>query len=97
VSQPGGFIFQSKQFFVFQIVSGWLQGAFYWIVSAFFFAAIATMIVAERNEDSPAISDAFTRARACIGALTAVALLCWTIFWLGRVAAIYVLWNALVS
>jgi len=95
LSQPGGFIFGSKQFFASQIFSGWLQGAFYWIVSAFFFAAIATMVVAERNEDSPPISDAFTRARARIGALTTVALLCWTIFWLGRVAAIYALWSAL--
>ena len=29
------------------------------------------------------ISDAFTQARARIGALTFAALLCWTIFWLG--------------
>jgi hypothetical protein len=88
-------IFPSNKLFPLQIVWGWLDGAFYWIVSAFFFAAIAAMIVAERNEDSPAISDAFTRARARIGALTAVALLCWTIFWLGRMVATYALWGAL--
>jgi hypothetical protein len=77
------------------IVWGWVNGAFYWISSSFFFASVAANIVTERGETKPLISDAFTRARARIGAVSVVALLCWTIFWLGRAASAFALWNIL--
>jgi hypothetical protein len=81
--------------FALLIASGWIDGAFYWTVSSFFFAAVASTVLGVADEDSPAISDSFTRARARIGALTAVALLCWTSLWLGRVATTYALWSVL--
>jgi hypothetical protein len=77
--------------FVLLIASGWVDGAFYWIVSSFFFAAISTNVLATADEERPTISDVFTRARAHIGAITVVALLSWTIFWLGRAAAEFAL------
>ena len=81
--------------FALLIAMGWIDGAFYSTVSSFFFAAVATTVLRVSREEKPAISDAFTQARIRIGALTVVALLCWTIFWLGRAVAGYALLAAL--
>src|SRR5215831_7693736 len=77
------------------IAMGWIGDGFYWIVSSFFFAAVAATLLGEADKENPAISDAFTQARARIGALTALALLCWTVFWLGRAVAGYAMMGAL--
>jgi hypothetical protein len=90
----GWISFQSGGF-VLLITSSWIDGAFYWIVSSFFFAGIATNVLATADEERPIISDAFTRARARLGALCVAALLCWTIFWLGRAAAGFVLFTVM--
>ena len=81
--------------FALLIATGWIDGAFYWVVSSFFFAAVATTVLGVAGKDSPAVSDAFTQARARLGVLAAGALLCWTVFWLGRAVATYGLMNAL--
>lgn len=93
--RSGGFAFPSKSYFALVLVSGWVDSAFYWIVSSFFFAAVASIVLATADEERPAIADAFTRARARIGAVSAIAILCWTIFWLGRAAASLALWSAM--
>jgi hypothetical protein len=93
--KTGALVFPSKSYLAIVAALGWLDGAFYWIVSVFFFAAVATVVLGLSRKQQPAISDAFTQARARIGALTGVALLCWTIFWLGRAATTFALWSAL--
>lgn len=70
---------------------GWIQGALYWGISGFFFAAVASNTLSGGNEAGPAISDAFTSARERIGAITGVALICWTLFWLGQSVARFAL------
>jgi hypothetical protein len=77
------------------IATEWINGSFYWVVNSFFFAAVATTVLGVADKENPAVSDAFTQARARIGALTVTALLCWTIFWMGRAVANYALTNAL--
>jgi hypothetical protein len=77
------------------LASGWVDGAFYWVVSSFFFAAVATTVLAGAEQEKPAISDAFTQARERFGALCAVAVLCWTVFWLGRAATVFALWSVM--
>jgi len=77
------------------IATGWIDGAFYWVVSSFFFAAVATTVLRVADEESPAISDAFTQARIRIGALATGALLCWTVFWMGQAVAAYAMTDAL--
>jgi len=81
--------------FALLIASGWVNGAFYWVVSSFFFAAVASNVLATTDEEKPAISDAFTRARARLSAVTVAALLSWTIFWLGQAAASFALWSVM--
>lgn len=72
-------------------ILGWIQGALYWGISGFFFGAVASNILSGPNEAGLAVSDAFTRSRERIGAVTGVALIGWTLFWLGRSAALLAL------
>lgn len=81
--------------FALLIATGWINGAFYWVVSSFFFAAVATTVLGVADKESPAISDAFTQARIRIGALTTAALLGWTVFWLARAVAAYPMTDAI--
>lgn len=69
------------------LVSGWLNGAVYWTISAFFLAAIAASFEGTADDDAPAVADAYTRPRQRLGTILAIALLTWTLFWLGRTLA----------
>ena len=71
------------------LANGWLRGAVFWTISAFFLAAIAASFVRTADEDAPVVSDAYTRARQRLGAIVAIALLTWTLFWLGKTLAGY--------
>jgi hypothetical protein len=73
--------------------SGWVRGAFYWAVSAFFFAAVAANILEHPDETRRAFSDAYTQARDRIGAVIAAALLCWTLFFVSTAAAQFAINN----
>ena len=64
---------------------GWIKGAAYWILSAFFCAAVAATFNRDQTSGM-AISDAYTLPRHRIGAITTIALLTWTVFFLGRFA-----------
>lgn len=64
-------------------LNGWINGAAYWIISAFFCAAIAATFEREQT-GGLAIADAYTLPRRRLGAVTAVALLAWTVFFAGR-------------
>lgn len=62
---------------------GWIKGAVYWTLSAFFCAAVAATF--HRDQTSGlAISDAYTLPRHRVGAVAAVALLTWTVFFVGK-------------
>jgi hypothetical protein len=64
--------------------NGWFKGAGYWTISSFFFAAIAARFsVAHAGGERPLI-DAYTLPRERLGALAAIALLTWTLFFVGR-------------
>ena len=67
------------------VANGWLNGAVYWSISAFFLAAIAASFEATADEDAPAVGDAYTLPRQRLGTILAVALLTWTLFWLGKI------------
>jgi hypothetical protein len=71
------------------IIIGWARGAVYWIISTFFFAAIAATFDDVKASETPAIKDAFTLPRQRLGALTSFALLTWTVFFIGRILAGY--------
>lgn len=62
---------------------GWIKGAVYWILSAFFCAAVAATFQRDQTS-SLAISDAYTLPRHRIGAIAMIALLAWTVFFIGR-------------
>jgi hypothetical protein len=69
------------------IAIGWIRGAVYWIISTFFFAAIAATFDNVKAPDTQAVQDAFTLPRQRLGALTSFALLTWTVFFIGRILA----------
>src|SRR6185437_13253160 len=79
------------------VASGWLdrrnfptmtalelmQGSVYWIISAFFLAAVAAQVLCEPGDQS-SLSDAFTAARDRMGAVLGVTLLTWLLYYVGR-------------
>lgn len=60
------------------------EGAIYWLISGFFFAAIASNVLGTDEDDRPVIADAFRCARKHFGAVAGVSLLIWSAFNLGR-------------
>jgi hypothetical protein len=78
---------------VLGIVSGWGTGAAYWTISAFFFGAIAANIAGTNAQEPYALSDAYTPARARLAAIAKLALLTWTLFWIGRAMAGFALFQ----
>lgn len=79
--------FGSPGKFAVLVASGWVDGAFYWTLSGFFFAAVASNILADPDKPMPPFSDAYTRARNRISLVMVVAMICWTLFWIGRLRA----------
>jgi len=66
------------------VLSGWLEGACYWALSGFFFAAVASNILVDEGDAALPLSDAYTTARRRIGVVVTASLIIWTLFWLGR-------------
>jgi hypothetical protein len=62
---------------------GWIRGAAYWILSALFCAAVAATFHRDQTSEL-AVSDAYTLPRHRVGAIAVVALLAWTVFFIGR-------------
>jgi hypothetical protein len=60
------------------------EGAVYWTISGFFFAAIASNVLNDDGNDQPVVADAFSMARQRFGPIVAVALLIFALFALGR-------------
>jgi hypothetical protein len=77
----------SPKFALLGVFQGWSEGAVYWMISAFFFAAIAANVLGTPR-DSP-LSDAYSPARMRLRPVVAIALLTWTIFWIGRGAIFF--------
>src|SRR6185312_12146789 len=63
---------------------GLTEGGMYWIISSFFFAAVASRVLSEPAEDSNPLTDAFSAARSRIRAVLKVAILAWVLFYVGR-------------
>ena len=66
---------------------GLTQGGIYWIISGFFFAAVASYVLRETAEETNPLTDAFSVARSRIGAVVGVTLLAWVLFWVGRIVS----------
>jgi hypothetical protein len=61
-----------------------VEGAIYWLLSAFLFAAVATYVLADETNPRP-LADAYTVARERIGPIFGVGLLSWTCFMVSRI------------
>ena len=66
------------------ILITFLQDAFYWTISTFFFASIAATLQNLKKADTQSILVVFMLLRKRLGALISIALLTWTLFFLGR-------------
>lgn len=64
-------------------LNNWITGAAYWIISAFFCAAIAASFYRDQASGL-AVFDAYTLPRHRLGAIVAIALLAWTVFFIGK-------------
>lgn len=81
--------------FAVLLVSDWVDGAIYWALSGFFFAAVASNVLADPDKPIPPFSDAYTQARNRIGLVMVVAMIFWTLFWIGRAAGSLALFGLL--
>lgn len=61
-----------------------LEGAIYWVISGFFFAAVSSNVLGEDNSEQPLVGDAYTQARERLVAVAGVGLLIWSIFAISR-------------
>jgi hypothetical protein len=68
------------------------EGGIYWLISAFFFAAVAAPLVADEADTSP-LADGFSKARRRLGAVVAVCLLSWTSFYVSALIGKYAVWR----
>lgn len=66
---------------------GLTEGCMFWIISAFFFAAVASHVLCELAEDSNPLTDAFSTARSRIGAVLKVAILASLLFYACRIVS----------
>jgi hypothetical protein len=76
---------------------GVTQGGIYWIISGFFFAAVASYVLRETEEKTNPLADVFSAARTRIGSVVGVAILAWVLFDLGRIVSGIALYEALGS
>jgi hypothetical protein len=72
-----------------------VNGAVYCTISAFFFAAIAATFESAQTHDAPVLYDAYTLPRKRLPALFAVALLTWTLFYVGRSSSAFAIYGLL--
>lgn len=77
----------SPTFTLLGVFQGWSEGAVYWTVSAFFFAAIATNVLGTPS-DSP-LADAYSPARRRLRPVVTGAVLTWTLFWIARAVVFF--------
>ena len=66
------------------ILLAFIEGAFYWLTSAIFFAAVADQIVSNRSGTAGLMLDSYARVRGRFAELFRLGMLTWTPFWLGR-------------
>ncbi len=83
----------SPKFVLLGVFQGWSEGAVYWTISAFFFAAIAANVLGTPG-GSP-LADAYSPARRRLPAIVAVTLLTWTMFWACRAAVFFAAFDLL--
>jgi hypothetical protein len=69
-----------------------VEGAVYWFLSAFLFAAVATYVLDEEPNPRP-LADAYSKARDKIGAILLLSLFSWTFFMLVRLASRVAVWK----
>jgi hypothetical protein len=74
-------------------VAGFLEGAVYWLLSAFLFAAVATNLLAEEETETRPLADAYTAARERLGPILIAGILAWTCFTVSRLIAGFAGWK----
>src|SRR6185312_4883894 len=72
----------TQAYLVFSL-NNWITGAAYWIISAFFCAGIAATFYRDQT-GGLALSDAYTLPRHKLVAIVTIALLAWTVFFIGK-------------
>jgi hypothetical protein len=68
-------------------IAGFLEGAVYWLLSAFLFAAVATNVLEDGEIKARPLADAYSVARERLGPILIASLLAWTCFVLSRLIA----------
>jgi hypothetical protein len=69
-----------------------VEGAVYWLLSAFLFAAVAGKVLGDQVDARP-LSDAYTTARQRIGPIFVVSLVSWTCYMACRLVASRAVWT----
>jgi hypothetical protein len=77
----------SPNFVLLLLLQVWIEGAIYWTISAFFFAAIAANVLGTPSDSR--VADAYSPARARLRPVVVLALLTWTLFWMARTAGMF--------
>jgi len=77
----------SPNFILLLLLQVWLEGAVYWTISAFFFSAVAANVLGTAGD--PRLADAYSPARMRLRPLVILAVLAWTLFWIGRTAGTF--------
>ena len=77
----------SPNFILLLLLQVWLEGAVYWTISAFFFSAVAANVLGTAVDSR--LADAYSPARTRLRPLVILAVLAWTLFWIGRTAAAF--------
>ena len=70
-----------------QNVAGVLESVFYWLLSAFLFAAVAARVLAEEETKTRHLADAYSVARQRLGPILIASLLAWTCYTISRLIA----------
>src|SRR5262249_22266247 len=65
---------------------GFIRNSVFWCISAFFFAAVAIQVLNVEKHNQSSISDAYSMARARLGAILSVTLMVWTLYFPAKTA-----------
>jgi hypothetical protein len=78
-------------------VAGFLEGAVYWLLSAFLFAAVATNVLEDGESKARPLADAYSAARERLGPILIASLLAWTCYTISRLIGGFAVWKISVA
>jgi len=76
--------FRSSSFWGVALLIMFVKNGVFWLISMFFFAAIASNVITNQYHDACSLSDLYSAARARLGAVLAVGVITWVLMFLGR-------------